>query len=65
MRIHNDDCDVEMLEESDFEDDDDSGRVYGMTTRELAFYAIQMTTLSVIRKSSVFQTGYFAFCCYC
>jgi hypothetical protein len=55
MRIQDDDCDVEMLEESDFEDDKDSGQAYGITTTELALYVIQMTKLTVIRKFSVLQ----------
>jgi hypothetical protein len=53
MRIHDDDCDVEMLEESDFDDDTHSGRAYTINTRELALYVIHMTKLSVIRKHSL------------
>lgn len=56
MRIHDDDCDVEMLEESDFEDDKYDGRASDITTRELSIYVIQMTKLTVIRKFFVSKT---------
>jgi hypothetical protein len=52
MRIHDDECDVEMLEESDFDDDVDSVKISGIETRELALYVIHMTRLSILRKFS-------------
>lgn len=52
MRIHDDDCDVEMLDESDFDDDIDDERLYGISKRELAQYVIQMAKLSVICEFS-------------
>lgn len=56
MRINDDDCDVEMLEEADFGDGEFSGGASGITTREISRYVIQMTKLTVIRKFSVMQT---------
>lgn len=52
MRIHEDDCDVEMLDEADFEDDTSQGPVYSGSSREHIHYVIEMTKLSILRKTS-------------
>jgi hypothetical protein len=56
MRIQDDDCDVEMLEECDFEDDVCDPR-WGNNTKEVAPYFIEMTKLAVIRMNLLFSTA--------
>lgn len=52
MLIHDDDCDVEMLQESDFEEEaEDVPQIFGSTTRQHRLYIIEMAKLSVLRES--------------
>jgi hypothetical protein len=51
IRIRDEDCDVEPLEESDFEEDGDVDKtVFGTYTRFNVLYVITMTKLAVICK---------------
>lgn len=53
MRIHDDDCDVEMLEVSDFMDEEgqeiSTSEIFASRITHL--YAIEMAKLSVLRTS--------------
>jgi hypothetical protein len=48
MHIQEADCDVEMLEETDFSDGQLQDASYGLSARPHALYMIQMTELSVV-----------------
>ena len=49
VRIRDEDCDVEPLEESDFEGDGDADpTIFGTSTRYHVLYAIHMAQLAVI-----------------
>ncbi len=52
-RIQDDDCDVELLEEADFELQDTNQRgVFGSLRRYHALYMIQISKLAILRLTS-------------
>ncbi len=53
MRIHDDDCDLEMLEESDFEDEEDTDSTITIvpSSKIHRLYCIEVAKLSVLCTS--------------
>jgi hypothetical protein len=52
-RIRDEDCDIEMLEPSDFEEEDHAAypKFLGLSKREHVLFAIEMAKLAVYRPS--------------